>query len=235
MSLNFKTKTTQKFKNRPDIGEELVKKFFKGKNGFFVDVGANHPIIDSQSYHLECIGWDGILVEPLKTYTNMLLKERSAKLIEVACSSRENHNKVLEIIDAGVHSTLNKEPIAVGVSSNKTQKVKCKTLDSVLEDNNVKVNFEFLSIDIEGHEMELFDGFTIGYWLPQLIILEDHVINRDKHNYMRKNNYSLICRTGLNSWYVPKTKKWKLSLTARIEFFRKYYLAIKLRKIRYSK
>ena len=97
MSLNFKTKTTQKFKNRPDIGEELVKKFFKGRNGFFVDVGANHPTIDSQSYHLECIGWDGILIEPLKTYTNMLLKERSAKLIEVACSSRENHNKVLEI------------------------------------------------------------------------------------------------------------------------------------------
>ena len=33
--------------------------------------------------------------------------------------------------------------------------------------------------------MELFDGFTIGYWLPQLIILEDHVINH-KHNIYEK-------------------------------------------------
>ena len=34
--------------------------------------------------------------------------------------------------------------------------------------------------------MELFDGFSLNYWMPKLIVLEDHIINHDKHNYMKK-------------------------------------------------
>tara|TARA_B100001093_G_scaffold491712_1_gene532079 strand:+ start:1582 stop:2328 length:747 start_codon:yes stop_codon:yes gene_type:complete len=248
MILNFKEKKTNIFKNRPDTGEKLVQKFFnsldsneksekseKDVGRFFVDVGANHPVIDSQSYHLEVLGWEGLLIEPLKEYTDLLKSKRSNKVIQVACSSKKNHDKILDIIVAGVHSTLNTKPIAVGVNSNKTQKVKCKTLDYVLKENNIQKNFDFLSVDIEGHEMEMFDGFSLNYWMPKLIILEDHVINHEKHNYMKKNNYQLICRTGLNSWYVPKLLNWNLSLKAKFEFFRKFYLGIMFRKLRYLK
>ncbi|MDC3386582.1 FkbM family methyltransferase [Gammaproteobacteria bacterium] len=245
MSLNFKEKKTNIFKNRPDVEQKLVQKFFNSLDSnvkneedvgrFFVDVGANDPVIDSQSYHLESLGWKGLLIEPLKEYTDLLKSKRSNKVIQIACSSKKNHDKILDIIVAGVHSTLNAKPIAVGVSSNKTQKVKCKTLDHVLEEHNIQKNFDFLSIDVEGHEMELFDGFSLNYWMPKLIVLEDHVINHEKHNYMKKNNYQLMCRTGLNSWYVPQSFDWHLSLKAKFEFFRKYYLGIIFRKLRYLK
>ncbi len=43
---------------------QLVRKFFGDTPGFFVEVGANHPIEGSQSWHLEQRGWRGILVEP---------------------------------------------------------------------------------------------------------------------------------------------------------------------------
>ena len=245
MKINFKEKKTNIFKNRPDVEQKLVQNFFNSlgsdKKGdmdagrFFVDVGANHPVIDSQSYHLEVLGWEGLLIEPLKEYTDLLKSKRSNKVIQVACSSKKNHDKILDIIVAGVHSTLNTKPIAVGVNSNKTQKVKCKTLDHVLEEYNIEKNFDFLSIDIEGHEMELFDGFSLDYWTPKLILLEDHVVNHEKHNHMKNNNYQLIFRTGLNSWYVPKSFNWHLSLKAKFEFFRKFYLGIIFRKLRYLK
>ena len=148
MILNFKEKKTNIFKNRPDTGEELVQNFFnsldsderseEGVGRFFVDVGANHPEIDSQSYHLEILGWEGLLIEPLKEYADLLKSKRSNKVIQIACSSKKNHDKILDIIVAGVHSTLNTKPIAVGVSSNKTQKVKCKTLDHVLKEQNIQ-------------------------------------------------------------------------------------------------
>ena len=68
------------------------------------------------------------------------------------------------------------------IHSNKLKKevieIKTRTLDSILEDNNLEPNFDLLSIDVEGHEMEVFKGFSIDKWRPKLILLEDHVLNR---------------------------------------------------------
>ena len=99
MPLNFKEKKTNIFKNRPDVEQELVQKFFNSLDSneknkedvgrFFVDVGANDPVIDSQSYHLEILGWKGLLIEPLKEYTDLLKSKRLNKVIQIACSSKK--------------------------------------------------------------------------------------------------------------------------------------------------
>jgi len=53
---------------KPEFEVPLVREFFADtKQGFFVEVGANDPKKDSQSWHLEEAGWRGILVEPLPT------------------------------------------------------------------------------------------------------------------------------------------------------------------------
>src|SRR5690349_18419094 len=47
------------------VENELKAAFFgHSARGFFVDVGANHPQLASQTWHLEQLGWDGILIEP---------------------------------------------------------------------------------------------------------------------------------------------------------------------------
>lgn len=62
---------------------EPVRTFLNNKPGFFVDVGADHPIEGSQSSHLEQRGWCGILVKP-----PVRLRElRSTKVFAAACSS----------------------------------------------------------------------------------------------------------------------------------------------------
>ena len=136
---------------------------------------------------------------------------------------------------AGPHSTLNKKPIAINSTSNQTTTVTCKTLDSILQDNNVPIGFEFISIDIEGHEMEMFKGFSLKKWQPQLILLKDHLINHKKHSYMKINNSQLILRTGLNSWYIPQSQKYKFSMSSKLEIFRKYWLGLLTREIKYKK
>jgi hypothetical protein len=108
-------------------------------------------------------------------------------------------------------------------------------LDSILEDHQVPAGFEFISIDIEGHEMEMFKGFILDRWRPQLVLLEDHVINHEKHRLMTRFGYQVILRTGLNSWYVPKSSTYQFSLAAQFEFVRKYWLGLLLRKIRYMR
>ena len=236
LPIDFEAKKVSSFKNLPDDERELVRRFFGNKPaGYFVDVGANHPTEESQTWHLEQLGWNGLMIEPLTYYCELLRKSRKGTVVQNACSSRENHNKVLRLISDGVHSTLNEKPIAIGANSEEYVDVTCKTLDSILEENSAPLNFDFLSIDIEGHEMEMFKGFSLQKWRPGLVLLEDHVINHEKHDHMTRNGYQLILRTGINSWYVPADLGYKLTPYASLQYFRKYWLGLLWRKIKYAR
>jgi len=234
--IDFQTKVINRFKNPPINELSLVREFFGNKKtGFYVDIGANDPILQSQTFHLDSIGWDGLLVEPLPYHQDSLKEKRTGKIIPFACSNPDNHNKILTLIDNDGLSTLelNWASSKNKSSQAKTINVVCKTLDYILEENEVKPEFEFISIDIEGHEMEMLKGFNISRWRPKLILMEDHVFSHQKHNYMVSSGYKLIMRTGLNSWYVPKSSGYYLTLGAKFSFFRKFWLGILGRKIKY--
>lgn len=110
--------------------------------------------------------------------------------------------------------------------------IETRTLDSILEENNIKENFDLISIDVEGHEIELFKGFDIRRWRPKLVLLEDHVTTQDKHRFMISNGYQFLLRTGLNTWYVHNANEYAVSLKSEFEFFRKYWLGLFFRKLR---
>lgn len=222
------------FSNEPAVEQQLVQAFFGGRKGFYVDVGANDPVLDSQSEHLEKLGWTGLLVEPDPDCCELLRRTRSGTVVEMACSSPENAGKSLQLNRAGPHSTLEDRPIAIGAVVRSTVAVQCETLDAMLRQNAAPKGFDLLSMDIEGHELVALSGFTFSEWRPQLVLIEDHVTHHQKHALMRANAYSLLLRTGLNSWYVPEQPSYSYSWAARFEFFRKYYLGLPLRKFRYS-
>lgn len=232
---NFNTHYIFQFSNEPAIEKQLVQAFFAGRQGFYVDVGANDPVLDSQSQHLEALGWTGLLIEPDPDYCNLLRKNRTGVVVQMACSSPQNAGKQLTLNRAGPHSTLEDKPIALGAVVRSTVAVQCETLDAILQNHNTPVGFDLLSIDIEGHELTALTGFNFGKWRPQLVLIEDHVTHLDKHRLMKRNAYQLLMRTGLNSWYVPVDYSYSFSLRARFEYFRKYYLGRPLRKFRYSR
>ncbi len=232
---DFSTRHVQRFSNEPAIEQALVQSFFDKKVGFFVDVGANDPVLDSQSQHLEVLGWNGLLVEPDPDCCALLRQSRTGVVVEMACSSPENAGKFLQLNRAGPHSTLEDQPIALGAVVRATVPVRCETLDTILRSHRAPVGFDLLSIDIEGHELVALSGFDFAYWKPRLVLLEDHVTHLKKHQLMRQNGYQLLLRTGLNSWYVPAQPGYTASWAARFEFFRKYYLGLPLRKWRYSR
>lgn len=224
-----------RFSNEPAIERQMVQEFFGPGPGFYVDVGANDLVLDSQSQHLEVLGWTGLLVEPDPDCCELLRQSRKGVVIEMACSSPENAGKQLQLNRAGPHSTLEDRPIALGAVVRSTVAVRCETLDAMLREHGAPVGFDLLSIDIEGHELVALSGFDFGYWQPRLVLIEDHVTHHHKHALMRKNGYQLILRTGLNSWYVPAKASYTFSWAARFEYVRKYYLGLPTRKFRYSR
>ncbi|SFU85962.1 methyltransferase, FkbM family [Polaromonas sp. YR568] len=232
---DFIQRHINRFSNEPAIEQQLVQEFFKGGLGFYVDVGANDPVLDSQSQHLEVLGWTGLLVEPDPDCCELLRQNRKGVVIEMACSSPENAGKYLQLNRAGPHSTLEDRPIALGAVVRSTVQVRCETLDTMLRTHGAPVGFDLLSVDIEGHELVALSGFDFAYWQPRLVLIEDHVTHHQKHALMRRNGYQLILRTGLNSWYVPAKASYTFSWAARFEYLRKYYLGLPTRKWRYSR
>lgn len=220
---------------QPQGEQRLVREFLEflapRTPGFFVDVGANHPWRGSQTWHLEQRGWRGILVEPLPEQADRLRRSRTAAVFAVACSSPENGGKVLPFFAADVFSGLDRKQMAPWAEPD-VIKVPVRTLDSVLEEAGAPQPIDFLSLDVEGHEIEVLRGFDFNRWAPRLILLEDHIGNLNRHRFMTRNGYRLVRRTEFNGWYVPAASPIRFGLADNWHILNKYYLGMPLRKIR---
>jgi FkbM family methyltransferase len=210
----------------------LIAEFFSDtQNGYFVDVGAADPVVNSQSWPLEQAGWTGVLIEPRPDFAARLRQARRAKVFECACSSPRGRGTVrLNLL--GGFSSLNERLVIAGMRPAGAIDVAARTLDDVLGDAQAPVPIDFVSVDVEGHELELLDGFDLARWRPRLILIEDHVLSLELHQTLQSRGYKWVRRTAYNGWYVPQQDAMTVSWLGRLQFFRKYYLALPTRKIR---
>jgi FkbM family methyltransferase len=215
-----------------DRENRLISAFFGDIKGYFVEVGANEPRERSQTWFLEQAGWTGVLIEPQPELADKLRGKRKAKVFAVACSSPENAGRELPLHVAGPLSALDRTRMAPGASPERIIQVPIQTLDSILAEACTPRGFDFLSIDVEGHEIEVLRGFDIARWRPRLILLEDHVADLSRHMYLTAAGYRIIRRYENNGWYVPDDSAVSVHWSDRWEILRKYYLALPFRMLR---
>ena len=192
----------------------LLEAFGFTREGFFIEVGANHPQRNSLTYLLERLGWSGILVDPLTACYEKLVKARPrSRSFRCACVGP---NKVgtltLHAPDpSSVAATVEKNVDDFDMHYAFTETCDAVTLDSLVE--QVKpARIDFLSIDTEGTEMDVLLGFDLARHRPRLILIEDKLYSLAKHRYLNQQGYRLLKRTMLNNWYVPGTSRTSASL-----------------------
>ena len=213
--------------------QEQVRAFFAhARSGFFVEVGANDPRFASQTWHLEQLGWCGILIEPQPDLAENLRQQRSAQVFAVACSSPANAGQRMKFHVAGALSSLERGRMAPGAELQRVIEVPVRTLDDILAEAQAPVPLDLLSLDVEGHELKVLEGFTVARWRPRLVLLEDHVSDLRKHRFVAAAGYKLIRRVENNGWYVPADADVAVTLRQRWEIVRKYYLALPFRVLR---
>jgi FkbM family methyltransferase len=217
----------------PEQEEALIRDFFRGKPpGYFVDVGAADPEFGSQTFHLEQAGWRGVLVEPRPDLARKLEGTRRAKVVAAACSSRANAGRKMPLRLRGGYSTLNDRLVISGLEAQGAIEVPVRTLDDILMEAQAPSPVDFVSIDVEGHEAEVIDGFDLARWRPRLLLVEDHVLTLDLHRLLQRRGYRWVRRTGLNGWYVPAETAMRIGPVGSLQFLRKYYLDIPTRRVR---
>jgi FkbM family methyltransferase len=212
--------------------EKLKEEFFGTQPGYFVDVGANDPKAISQSWHLEQMGWSGVLIEPQPALAQKLREQRSAKVFACACSSPTNAGKMLSLHVAGIHSSLNPDFFVAGMQKENVIEVPVRTLDDILEEAKAPTPIDLLSIDVENHEIQVLQGVTLTRWRPRLILIEDLALNLRIHRALTARGYKWVRRSGLNSWYVPADSSMAVSPFGRWQFVRKHYLGVPFRHLR---
>jgi FkbM family methyltransferase len=211
-------------------GEQtLIREFFGESPGYFVEVGANDPVAGSQSWHLEQSGWSGVLIEPQPELASRLRSERRARVFEAACSSHENAGTLAPLHVDGAYSSLDEKSPVIDRKLKGAILVRLRTLDEILTEAGAPTPVDFVSIDVEGHTVEVLKGATLSRWRPRLLLIEDHVTTLNVHRYMVSNGYRWFRRTGLNSWYVPSETAPAIGAVGRLQFFRKYYLGTPFR------
>jgi FkbM family methyltransferase len=192
-------------------GEDmLLWEHFRGKtDGFFVEAGANHPTICSQTWLLEQRGWKGILVEPIIEKFELICRERpGSRVYHLALGSPEQRGRARFHV-AGVDA-LSGLIVNDDVAIDRVEEVEVRTLDDVLaEAGNPRL--DLVSIDVEGVELQVLRGFDLERHRPAILLVEDHLQKMNVHRYIKRHGYNLVKRTGCNSWYVPRGAEFKLT------------------------
>src|SRR5262249_56809917 len=134
----------------------------------------------------------GVLPERRQTVADDLWRARSAKVFAVACCSQQNAGRRMGLHLAGAWSSLDRDRMASGVEPERVIEVPVRTLDDILIEARAPMRFDLLSVDVEGHELEVLSGFDFTRWQPRLVLLEDHVGNLKKHRFLRAAGYRLI-------------------------------------------
>ena len=208
----YRTVAKEEFGSEPNIKirEELAEQFLIRQylgmktQGFFVEVGANNPFNLSQTWHLAQEGWRGILVEPIPELCKELIAKRpDSVVVEMACGAPNAPATATFTVatDSG-KSTLSSEFLdkRSGVASLIT--VNVKPLNDILQEEGVE-QIDFVSIDVEGTQFDVLQGFDLQRWNPRLLLVEDHLLDTKTHKLILGQHYQLVKRTLFNNWYIP--------------------------------
>jgi FkbM family methyltransferase len=192
------------------FGEDRILDEIFGHCGFgtCVEVGANDGVTDSMTYHFELLGWTCVLLEPIPELFLKIVGNR--KCISHNCAASSSEGEMTLSLAEGVPSMSTLEltrdrraSISQAGGKLKDIKVRTRTLDSILAESCIS-NIDFISIDVEGHEMEVLKGFSIEKYCPRIVLIEDNSNTSDPTipDFMKSKGYLIFKRTGVNDWYA---------------------------------
>jgi FkbM family methyltransferase len=171
----------------------------------YVDVGANDPVRDSNTYRLYLRGWHGLLIDA------------NPKAVE-ACARRRPRDQA---VCAGVSDDLSPRAFRIpgetrlahfvtpGEAPESDDRVVVpRALSAILDDAAFPSAFGVLSIDCEGSDLEVIRSLDLQRYHPALVVIEqaahDPVCAGSDAigEHLRGNGYDLVAYDGLNGYYV---------------------------------
>lgn len=188
----------------------LWRALHKVSPGFYVDVGAQDPLVDSVSRAFHDRGWRGIHVEPVSKYAELLRRQRPGDdVIEAVVSQMQGLVPFFEVAGTGL-STANAR-IANGYSERGLDVVQRLKPSISLDDIALSVDGDvhWLKIDVEGHERDVLESWNSAF-RPWILVVESTLpmsqcqSHQSWENIILDKDYKFVWFDGLNRFYLHK-------------------------------
>ena len=165
-----------------DIGD-ITNRYLNFENGFFIEAGAANGIFQSTTHGLETgRNWSGILVEPNNAEYKACIDNRpKSKVFNCALVDYSYGWETIEMFYRSWHGGDHGSVTSVKDSSinsiwgahTSEYTVRARTLDSIIEECNVE-KIDFISIDVEGYELNVLKGLNVSKYKPNVFLIEIH-------------------------------------------------------------
>lgn len=182
--------------------------------GYFVDVGACHPVITSITKLFSERGWRGINVEPLPHLIEALEADRPDDVnLPIALSDEDGELTLHVVLDDLQRTTLSASLAELYRADGyriEERSTPVRTLTSVLDEYPLP-RIDFLKIDAEGLEDPIVRGLEFAKYRPLVIVAEEG--SHQEYEFpqlLRESGYTETLWDGLNRFFVSSDADDKL-------------------------
>ncbi|TNE95256.1 MAG: FkbM family methyltransferase [Gammaproteobacteria bacterium] len=186
------------------------------EKGFYIDVGANDPILDSVTKAFYEKGWRGINIEPVEQWFERLLEDRPRDInLNIAVGAEAGELNFYEIPDTGLSTTelaIAEHHEAESGYKAVERTVLMRTLAEVCQQYHLSP-IHFLKIDVEGGEKKVLEGLDLNAVRPWIIVVESTLPNTQTEDYqcwepiLLGAGYDYVYFDGLNRFYIAKEQE----------------------------
>ncbi|MEJ6396381.1 FkbM family methyltransferase [Yoonia sp. 208BN28-4] len=196
-------------------GQDVVvdRVFDRKRGGTFVDVGGYDGVTGSNSIFFEqWRGWTGVLVEPVAQHLEHAMTVRRCPCLGYAVAPTDGEAEFIAVTKgftqmSGLSDSYDPKMLervrADPRHAETVLKVPTKTLSSILNEAGI-VHPDFVSLDIEGGELSVLEGFNfldhrVGAWA-----IENNSGTPDIAKLMNSQGYELIELCGPDEIYIRR-------------------------------
>lgn len=211
---------------KAQFGEDRVlwQVFRARPTGYFIEVGAYDGVTLSNTYFLEQMGWCGLLFEPIPELCRRAAVARPrSRVVNAACSKRGSCGTATFTVTQNV-------PVLSFLQADQEHIERCKregaqlveievpltSVDDVLSKErrnpapfggpwvpHVGWRVDLVSIDTEGCELDVLDGFNLERIKPRVLVIEnDRAAGEGIEPYLAERGYRKFHRQKINDFYL---------------------------------
>ena len=177
-------------------GEDMVLRHLVGSdkmNGFYVDVGAFHPTLFSNTYFFYLNGWRGINVEARPGSKQLFDRVRPGDInLELAISRERGALTYYFIAEDSPMNSFSPDFLRqIEMLEHVKSEISIPTLPlaAVLERHlPAGQTIDFMNVDVEGHDLDVLESNDWRRFRPKFIVVEDEQLDPRESQIVRSMN-----------------------------------------------